>query len=67
MEHYKNREKQKKNKSFGAMLLQKVRGGLKVNISMVIWDKWFLTDSVDFYYINLKVVNYNNVHKWSGL
>ncbi|XP_060577829.1 girdin-like isoform X3 [Ruditapes philippinarum] len=29
MEHYKNREKQKKNKSFGAMLLQKVRGGLK--------------------------------------
>ncbi|XP_053400629.1 girdin-like isoform X3 [Mercenaria mercenaria] len=29
MEHYKNRDKQKKNKSFGAMLLQKVRGGLK--------------------------------------
>jgi len=29
MDHYKNREKQKKNKSFGAILMEKVRG-LKV-------------------------------------
>ena len=30
MDHYKNREKQKKNKSFGAMLIQKMRGLTKV-------------------------------------
>ena len=31
MDHYKNREKQKKNKSFGAMLIQKMRGLTKVS------------------------------------
>ena len=32
MDHYKNREKQKKNKSFGAMLIQKMRGLTKVRM-----------------------------------
>lgn len=35
MDHYKNRDKQKKNKSFGAMLLQKVKN-LKVNIYLYL-------------------------------
>ncbi len=46
MDHYKNRDKVKKNKSLGAILMQKVRGLTKVRVHFVYGSKsWWISRS----------------------